>query len=248
MPQEAELGGASAPAGWCGRTSPEPLAQTKGQTLPPSSTKPSKSSARKPPLFLSLNTDGQQPDASLTWEENGALRGEFSTHSFGEYPSAASASHLSAILEASPHPKYSLSAKACQGILRRAERRGKPLPPILREALERQAAGGGLTYCIQGNCIDRADTAGCNGKDWTEGVAYTLNTVDRPAVVPFVIPVENHAQDCRVKLSEDGTVQTLSGKMGTRGGNVPLILGGGLFHPTDASRMQRRRKRSLDTD
>ena len=38
------------------------------------------------------------------------------------------------------------------------------------------------TYCIQGNCIDRADTAGCNGKGWTEGVSYTLNTVDRPAV------------------------------------------------------------------
>lgn len=38
-----------------------------------------------------------------------------------------------------------------------------------------------MSYCIQGNCIDRADTAGCNGKGWTEGVSYTLNTVDRPA-------------------------------------------------------------------
>lgn len=38
------------------------------------------------------------------------------------------------------------------------------------------------TYCIQGNCIDRADTAGCNGKGWTEDVSYTLNTIDRPAV------------------------------------------------------------------
>ena len=38
------------------------------------------------------------------------------------------------------------------------------------------------SYCIQGNCIDRADTAGCNGKGWTEDVSYTLNTVDRPAV------------------------------------------------------------------
>lgn len=35
--------------------------------------------------------------------------------------------------------------------------------------------------CIQGNCIDRADTAGCNGKGWTEDGCYTLNTVDRPA-------------------------------------------------------------------
>lgn len=36
--------------------------------------------------------------------------------------------------------------------------------------------------CIQGNCIDRADTAGCNGKGWTEDVSYTLNTIDRHAV------------------------------------------------------------------
>lgn len=41
---------------------------------------------------------------------------------------------------------------------------------------------------------------------------------------PFSWPVENHPQDSRVKLSEDGVVQTLSGKMGTGGGNVPLIL------------------------
>lgn len=33
------------------------------------------------------------------------------------------------------------------------------------------AQPGGSTFCIQGNCIDRADTAGCNGKGWTEGVS-----------------------------------------------------------------------------
>ena len=38
------------------------------------------------------------------------------------------------------------------------------------------------TYCIQGNAIDRADTAGCNGHGWTGGVSYTLNTVDHPTV------------------------------------------------------------------
>lgn len=40
----------------------------------------------------------------------------------------------------------------------------------------------GPVYCIQGNCIDRADTAGCNGKGWKEDVSFTLTTVDRPAV------------------------------------------------------------------
>lgn len=43
-------------------------------------------------------------------------------------------------------------------------------------------------FCFQGNGIDRAETAGCNGKGWTEGVSYTLNTVDRPAVA--VIPID----------------------------------------------------------
>ena len=37
-------------------------------------------------------------------------------------------------------------------------------------------------YCLQGNCIDRADTNGCNGKGWKEDTSYTLNTIDRPAV------------------------------------------------------------------
>ena len=47
-----------------------------------------------------------------------------------------------------------------------------------------KATNGGIpvTYCIQGNCIDRSDTAGCNGKGWKTDESYTLNTIDRPAV------------------------------------------------------------------
>lgn len=36
--------------------------------------------------------------------------------------------------------------------------------------------------CLQGNAIDRSDTAGCNGKGWNDKTAYTLNTIDRHAV------------------------------------------------------------------
>lgn len=159
-------------------------------------------------------------------------------------------------------------------------------------------------YCIQGNCIDRADTAGCNGKGWTEGVSYTLNTIDRPAVLPFAcnqrdearllgdkavalqaqpemkqqtflvsdnapfvssppqskdvvvfepgscsrvgghiwqdgkapslraeagdnqpaVALEHHPNDGRLKVAEDGMVQTLKARMGTGGGNVPLVM------------------------
>jgi DNA (cytosine-5)-methyltransferase 1 len=37
-------------------------------------------------------------------------------------------------------------------------------------------------FCLQGNGIDRDDTAGCNGKGWKADESYTLNTIDRPAV------------------------------------------------------------------
>ena len=37
-------------------------------------------------------------------------------------------------------------------------------------------------YALQGNGIDRAETAGCNSKGWREDVCYTLNTIDRPAI------------------------------------------------------------------
>lgn len=50
---------------------------------------------------------------------------------------------LSDVLETGPHlAAYCLSAKACSGILRRAEKRGKELPPMLRTALEAVAHGG----------------------------------------------------------------------------------------------------------
>jgi len=280
---------------------PELSAPTKEPISALCSKKPQKWPANKPPLFLSLKTDGLQPDALPMWEVNGALRGEYLMHSFGVCPKDENASHLSQILEASPHPKYSLSARACLGILNRAEKRGKQLPEILKLALIQQAQRGGA-YCIQGNCIDRADTAGCNGKGWTEGVSYTLNTIDRPAVLPFAcnqrdearllgdkavalqaqpgmkqqtflvennpfvqsppqgdvvvfepgscsrvgghtwqdgkapalraqsgdnqpaIALENHPADSRVKIAEDGIVQTLNARMGTGGGNVPLVM------------------------
>jgi hypothetical protein len=57
-------------------------------------------------------------------------------HSFGESPKEDVESHLSQILEVDAPKKYYLSAKACEGILRRAERRGKVLPKMLKDALE----------------------------------------------------------------------------------------------------------------
>lgn len=66
--------------------------------------------------------------------------GEFLTLNISDWPSDASVCSLSAILETGDHlRRYSLSAKACKGILRRAEKRGKVLPEVLRVALETAA-------------------------------------------------------------------------------------------------------------
>lgn len=70
--------------------------------------------------------------------------------------------------------------------------------------------------CVQGNCIDRADTAGCNGKGWhDDDVSYTLNTIDRPAVLDM-----SHA--CDVIRDCGGISPSLQAKMGT-GGNQVLL-------------------------
>jgi hypothetical protein len=66
---------------------------------------------------------------------------EFWTLSISEWPSDAVVCSLSDTLETGVVPqRFYLSAKACAGILRRAERRGKELPPPLRLALEAVAA------------------------------------------------------------------------------------------------------------
>jgi len=48
----------------------------------------------------------------------------------------------------------------------------------------------------------------------------------KPCVVEVreAIPIENHPNDSRVKLSEDGVFQTLGRHMGTGGNNTPLVM------------------------
>ena len=100
----------NAPIGWSGRTSPVSCRLTEEGLLEP----------------------------SLEGFQNSGMGGptEYLTLSTLEYPSAAVVCSLSDILETGDVPsKYSLSAKACRGILRRAENRGKVLPRQLQEIL-----------------------------------------------------------------------------------------------------------------
>lgn len=102
-----------APSGWFGRTSPVSCQTNQGR-LVPSSGAWQNSGMGSPTAFLTLSTS--------------------------EFHNDAVVSSLSDILETGVMPqRFFLSAKACRGILRRAEKRGKTLPPALLEALTRVA-------------------------------------------------------------------------------------------------------------
>ena len=99
-----------APSGWYGKTSPESCRVTKEGILPPSSGRWGNSGMGSPTELLTLNTSVFHKDASVC--------------------------SLSDVLETGEvQQRYSLSPTACRGILRRAEKRGKKLPPPLQRAL-----------------------------------------------------------------------------------------------------------------
>ncbi len=95
---------------------------------------------RIPPSFLQQGSAGQ----TRVWlmDPRDLPLGASSMPSISAWPNDASVCSLSQILEdpATIPEKYYLSATACRGILRRAEKRGKKLPERLEAAL-RAVAG-----------------------------------------------------------------------------------------------------------
>jgi DNA (cytosine-5)-methyltransferase 1 len=75
---------------------------------------------------------------------------------------------------------------------------------VLRIALEQQASHSAKSRSI----------------GYEEETSPTL----RAGVVPAAVALENHPTDSRVKIAEDGKVQTLTSRMGTGGNNVPLVM------------------------
>jgi hypothetical protein len=69
---------------------------------------------------------------------------------------------------------------------------------------------------------------GGNRMDITDEVTCTLRAESHhpPCVMdtPAVIPLEHHPADNRIKIEESDAIQTLTSRMGTGGGNVPLVM------------------------
>ena len=121
---------------WSGKMSPEHSQAIKGKTSGQSLKKSQKSRITQYQSLFLKRANGMQPGAS--WETIIPSHGECWTLNTSEFPNEEKESILSQILEVAPHPKYYLSRTACEGILKRAERKGKVLPPVLEIALKKQ--------------------------------------------------------------------------------------------------------------
>lgn len=194
---------------WSGKTCPEHSAATKGKTSRQSLKRSSASQNRKPPMLKCLKRDGTPGGATtMKWEDDGAWLGECMTRNTGESPNAAVVSRLSQILEETPQAKYSLSAKACQGILRRAERRGKDLPEPLKTVLLIQSElGGGCDGGGKGALV-REDKSG------------TLGTGNDQTI--FCMATQQGGAEVR----GDDRAPTLTASAGMSGNNQPVVCAG----------------------
>lgn len=218
---------------WSGKTCPEHSAATKDKTSRQSSKRSSASQSRKPPILKCLKKAGTPGVATtMKWEDDGAWLGECMTRNTGESPNVAVVSRLSQILEETPQEKYSLSAKACQGILRRAERRGKDLPKLLKEVLIRQSQGASPQERTEAPAPTEAPTSyavrirgGCDGggkgalvQTERSGTLGTGNdqTIFQSCITPW---------DCQSKriFGTSGEAPTLQGGIGG-GVNNPAIF------------------------
>lgn len=85
---------------------------------------------------IPMPASGRWANAGMVRSRGGEVQlGECWTLNTGAFPSVENESILSEILEQTVPDKYFLSAKACWGILSRAEKRGKEVPTILKIAL-----------------------------------------------------------------------------------------------------------------
>ena len=138
---------------------------------------------------------------------------------------------LSQILEVNPLPKYNLTAKACLGILRRAERRGKDLPERLKAVLIRQSQGASPQERTEAPAPTEAPTSyavrirgGCDGGGKGALVqterSGTLGTGNDQTIFCMA------TQQGGAELRTDDRAPTLTAAAGMSGNNQPVVCAG----------------------
>ena len=151
-------------------------------------------------------------------------RGESSMLNTSDLPNDAKECLLWQALDSVVSPKYSLSAKACAGILRRARQRGKVLPPTLREALEHIANPywGGVVKASGGALGGGSETIVVHGTQdpiTSKNIAHCLGGNLEQENVPCFVLNDQGGQSLHVE--QDCISPTLRSEAH---GNLPIIM------------------------
>ncbi len=147
------------------------------------------------------------------WEYDPVWLGRSGGLNSSACPKGATESSLSLILQASVQSKYYLSRTACRGILRRAEERGKPLPPQLELALKLQA---GIIRPPSGVPVSELLRTVADGRRAAAVLTAQPETEQQPYAAGCLNPWDT--QQSRI-FTPEGTAPTLTGAEGGGGRN-----------------------------
>lgn len=141
------------------------------------------------------------------WMRSGMVwHGEYWMRSFSVWPKDANVCSLLEVLEPCVARKYFLSAKACRGIISRADRRGKPLPK--RQALAEEAQG----------CVGEADhDSGC----LTPGETQSRRVYPTSGVYPTLSTREKSGQNQESVFTQFG--DDIAGTLTARYDSSPCV-------------------------
>ena len=226
-----------------------PSHQTKGRTSKQSS-KPSSVLKNRPPRCLHLRRkDG--PMLTTTWETDGASRIEFLMHNGGGVPQRRKRIYLVADFADQSAPKVLFESEGVSRYSAEGFRAWQRAAAGAESGTgEAGFSGAGGRICLNDQGGEQMDVTQDvtshppgRGMDirrvfWKLPVSVPEHSADarsigyeeersptlRAGVVPAAIALENHPADSRVKISEDGKVQTLTSRCGTGGGNVPMVM------------------------
>lgn len=170
---------------------------------------------RRRRIFLVLDLDGQSA-GEISFKRPGLRRNFKALRKEGKTPSSSVEGSSG---EASGSVPYTLKIRSgCAG----GEGRLNSGGPVCDPGNEQRSIPVPTTVSspgirVQSGSVREGPGHRVGGGDIPDsGSQYVGDRTD--SVLPDAFAIENHPQDCRVKLSEDGTVQTLAARMGTGGG------------------------------
>ncbi len=130
----------------------------------------------------------------------------------GEKPDTPVESHIRDVVESHVEPKYNLTPRQAEGILRRSLLNDKPLQPLLKKILNAISEGADTIAIVK---EDMEGLPEIPFLVWNNHQDRSLNITTKSATIrasgsgcdeskyPYVVCLDNHAQDNRCVLSND---------------------------------------------